>query len=76
MATITKIFQNGNFQTVCIPAKLAYDRSDLEVEIERIGEQIIIRSAHRHLDKVMEKFAQFSPDFMAQVRDENEEADE
>lgn len=75
MATMTKIFKNGNSQAVRIPAELAYDRSDLEVEIERIGEQIIIRPARRHLDKVMEKFAQFSPDFMAQGRDENEEAE-
>ncbi len=75
MAIMTKIFKNGNSQAVRIPAELAYERSDLGVEIERIGEQIIIRPARRRLDKVMEKFAQFSPDFMAQDRDENENAE-
>jgi len=75
MAIMPKIFKNGNSQAVCIPAELAYECSNLEVEIERIGEQIIIRPAGVSLDKMTEKFAQFSPDFMAQDRDENEEAE-
>jgi antitoxin VapB len=75
MAIMTKIFKNGNSHAVRIPAELAYDHSDLEVEIERIGEHIIIKPARRPLDKVMEKFVQFSSDFMAQGRDENEVAE-
>lgn len=74
MTTMTKIFKNGNSQAVRIPAELAYDRNDLDVEIERIGDQIVIRPARRRMDKVMMKFAQFSPDFMAEGRGENEEA--
>jgi antitoxin VapB len=32
----TRVFKNGNSQAVSIPADLAYDRSDVEVEIERV----------------------------------------
>ncbi len=74
MTTVTKVFKNGNSQAVRIPAELAYDRNDLDVEIERIGEQIVIRPVRRRLDQVMAKFARFSPDFMAQGRGENQEA--
>ncbi|MFA6922299.1 MAG: type II toxin-antitoxin system VapB family antitoxin [Gallionella sp.] len=73
MAAVTRIFKNGNSQAVRIPAELAYDRTDMDVEIERIGDQIVIRPLRRRLDKVMVKFAQFSPDFMAEGRGENEE---
>ncbi len=74
MSTMTKIFKNGNSQAVRIPAELAYDRNDLDVEIERIGDSIVIRPARRRLDQVMDKFAQFSADFMAEGRGENSEA--
>ncbi len=74
MATVTRIFKNGNSQAVRIPAELAYDRTDMDVEIERIGDQIVIRPARRRLDQVMVKFAQFSADFMSEGRGENEEA--
>jgi len=74
MTTLTRIFKNGNSQAVRIPADLAFERSDMDVEIERIGDSIVIRPARRRLDQVMDKFAQFSPDFMAQGRGENEEA--
>lgn len=73
MAVVTRIFKNGNSQAVRIPAELAYDRNDMDVEIERIGDQIVIRPVRRRLDNVMAKFAQFSPGFMADGREENEE---
>ena len=37
MIQTTKVFKNGNSQAVRIPSNLAYDRMDLEVEIEKIG---------------------------------------
>ena len=64
----TKVFRNGNSQAVRIPAELAYERSDMVLEIERIGDEIRIRPAKRRLDHLLAKFAQFSPDFMAQGR--------
>lgn len=72
--TITKIFKNGNSQAVRIPAELAYERADLDVEIERVGDEIRIRPAKRSLDQVMSKFAQFSADFMAEGRGKNQES--
>lgn len=72
---ITRIFKNGNSQAVRIPAELAYDRSDLDVEIERVGDEIRIRPAGRPLSGVLAKFAQFSPDFMAAGRGVNEESE-
>lgn len=72
--TITKIFKNGNSQAVRIPAEFAYERADLDVEIERIGDEIRIRPARRSLDQVMTKFAQFSANFMTEGRGENQES--
>ncbi|AQH05361.1 AbrB family transcriptional regulator (plasmid) [Burkholderia sp. KK1] len=71
----TRVFRNGNSQAVRIPADLAYDRSDLELEIERVGDEIRIRPARRPLAGVLKKFARFSPDFMAEGRGEQEQAE-
>lgn len=73
--TTTKIFKNGNSQAVRIPAALAYERADLDLEIERIGDEIRIRPARRRLNHLLEKFGQFSADFMAEGRGDNQEAD-
>ncbi|HUW25186.1 MAG TPA: type II toxin-antitoxin system VapB family antitoxin [Gallionella sp.] len=71
----TKVFKNGNSQAVRIPAEFAYDRTDLDLEIERMGDEIRIRPARRRLDQVLAKFAQFSPDFMAVRREASEQAE-
>ncbi|MCJ7796166.1 MAG: type II toxin-antitoxin system VapB family antitoxin [Thermoleophilia bacterium] len=73
--TITRIFRNGNSQAVRIPAELAYERSDLDVEIERIGDEIRIRPARRNLTHVLARFEEFSEDFMAEGRGENRESE-
>jgi len=72
---ITRIFRNGNSQAVRIPADLAYDRTDIELEIERVGSELRIRPARRPLTGVMAKFARFSPDFMAEGREEHEQGE-
>ena len=72
---ITRIFKNGNSQAVRIPAELAYQRSDLDMEIERVGDEIRIRPAPRALDSVLTKFALFSDDFMGPGREENVESE-
>jgi len=71
----TKLFKNGNSQAVRIPADLAFVRTDIELEIERVGEEIRIRPARRSLAGVMAKFAQFSPDVMANGREDHEQAE-
>ncbi|KVO94493.1 AbrB family transcriptional regulator [Burkholderia ubonensis] len=69
---ITRPFKSGNSQAVQIPADLAYERSDIELEIERVGDEIRIRPARRRLAGVPEKFVKFGPDFMADGRGEQE----
>ena len=71
----TRVFKNGNSQAVRIPADIAYERMDMELEIERDGDEIRIRPARRSLSGVLNKFARFSPDFMAEGRGEQEQAE-
>lgn len=71
----TKAFKNGNSQAVRIPAELAYARTDIELEIERVGDELRIRPARRSLKGVMSKFSCFAEDFMAEGRGEHEQAE-
>ena len=71
----TKIFKNGNSQAVRIPSELAYERTDIELEIERVGEEIRIRPARRQLTGVLKKFAKFGTDFMSEGRGDQEQAE-
>lgn len=71
----TKAFKNGNSQAVRIPSELAYERTDIDLEIERVGDEIRIRPARRPLGNVLKKFAQFSTGFMADGRGDQEQAD-
>jgi antitoxin VapB len=74
MAT-TRLFRNGHFQAVRIPAELAYDRSDLELEIERVGDEMRIRPAGRPIRGALAALARFFPDFMAAGRSDQEQAE-
>jgi len=65
----TKVFKNGNSQAVRIPAELAYGRMDMDLEIERIGDELRIRPKGRPLTGVLQKFAKFGPTFMDDARD-------
>ena len=71
----TRAFRNGNSQAVRIPAELAYEHTDMELEIERIGVELRIRPARRPLTGVLKKFAKFAPDFMAKGRGDHEQAE-
>jgi antitoxin VapB len=71
----TRIFRNGNSQAVRIPADLAFDRTDIELEIERDGDEIRIRPARRSLAGVLAKFARFSPDFLSAGRGDQEQSE-
>lgn len=74
MAT-TKIFKNGNSQAVRIPAELAYSTWDIDLIIERVGDELRIRPAQRRLGDVLGKLAKFSPNFMVEGRGTNIEAE-
>ncbi len=71
----TRLFKNGNSQAVTIPADLAYERTDIPLEIERKGDEIIIRPARQTLKDVLKKFASFSDDFMSEGREDHEQID-
>ena len=71
----TRAFKNGNSQAVRIPADLAFERTDIALEIERVGAELRIRPARRPLAGVLAKFAQFAPDFMSEGRGDQEQAE-
>ncbi len=73
--TPTKLFKNGNSQAVRIPAELAYGSWDIELVIERQGDELRIRPARRRMGDVLGKLAQFSPDFMSEGRGLNVESE-
>jgi antitoxin VapB len=75
MMHTTRAFKNGNSQAVRIPADIAYERMDMDLEIERDGDEIRIRPARRSLSMVLTKFARFSPDFMAEGRGDQQQAE-
>ena len=69
----TKIFKNGNSQAVRIPSELAYSAWDIELVIERKGDELRIRPANRRIGNVLAKLAKFSPNFMSAGRGKQEE---
>ncbi|PKO62527.1 MAG: AbrB family transcriptional regulator [Betaproteobacteria bacterium HGW-Betaproteobacteria-18] len=74
MAT-TKIFKNGNSQAVRIPSELAYSSWDIDLVIERQGDELRIRPAQRRMGDVLGKLAGFSPGFMVAGRGSNIEGE-
>jgi antitoxin VapB len=71
----TRAFRNGNSQAVRIPAELAFERTDVDLEIERVGVELRIRPARRSLSGVLAKFAKFSPDFMDDGRGDHQQTE-
>lgn len=71
----TRLFQNGHSQAVRIPAELAYERTDMDLVIERVGDELHIRPLRPRLTGVMGRFAAFSDDFMSEGRDAGEQAE-
>lgn len=69
----TRALSIGDGQAVPIPSDLAYEHTDIELEIERVGDEIRIRPARRPLSDVLAKFARFSPDFLAEGRRDQEQ---
>lgn len=64
----TRVFQSGNSQAVRIPKELQFEQLDVEYEIERQGDALIIRPIKAPLINVLERFAAFSEDFMGEGR--------
>jgi len=71
---LTRVFKSGNSLAVRIPKELAIVEAAQEVEIERVGNTLVVRPVERKsLAGIGAILAMFSADFMAQGRDFHEE---
>lgn len=71
---LTRIFKSGNSLAVRIPKELAIAGASQEVEIERVGNTLVVRPVEpQSLAGIGEIFAMFSPDFMAEGREFHEQ---
>lgn len=71
---LTRIFKSGNSLAVRIPKELAFLDPSQDVEIERVGNTLVLRPlASQTLADLPAILASFSPDFMAGGRDFNEQ---
>ena len=67
----TKFLKSGNSQAVLTPAELAYKNLDIDLVIERVGDELRIRPAQQRMGDVLDKLAKFSPNFMDDGRETN-----
>ena len=71
---LTRVFKSGNSLAVRIPKELAIVEAAQEVEIEQVGNTLVVRPVEaRTLAGIGEIFAMFSPDFMAGGREFHEQ---
>ena len=59
----TRLFRNGNSQAVRIPRAFAFESDKIQIEIERRGEELIIRRVKRRLTGLGAAFRQLGPYF-------------
>jgi antitoxin VapB len=71
----TRLFKSGNSLAVRIPKELHFDAPADDVEIERVGDTLVVRPVGPPLTGVLKKFAAFSPDFMRAGRGSNTDRD-
>ncbi len=71
---LTRVFKSGNSLAVRIPKELAIVDVGQDVEIELVGNALIVRPVgQRSLAGIGQIFAMFSEDFMAEGREFHEE---
>ena len=71
---LTRVFKSGNSLAVRIPKELAIVEASQDVEIEKIGNTLVLRPVvKRKLTGLAEAFAMFTPDFMAEGREFHEQ---
>lgn len=71
---LTRVFKSGNSLAVRIPKELAIVQASQDVEIERIGNTLVLRPVeHQNLDDLMDIFASFPQSFMAEGREFHEQ---
>jgi antitoxin VapB len=62
----TKVFRSGNSQAVRIPREFQFETD--EVEIERRGDEVVLRPPVRNLRGAYEALAALPDDFLAEGR--------
>ena len=71
---LTRVFKSGNSLAVRIPKELAFPAGVQDVEIERIGNTLVLRAVEaRTLADLPAIFASFPRDFMAEGREFHEQ---
>ena len=71
---LTRVFKSGNSLAVRIPKELASALASPDVEIEKVGDTLVLRPVvKRKLTGLAEAFAMFTPDFMAKGREFHEQ---
>ena len=73
---LTQVFKSGDSWAILIPEALGFVDAAQDVEIERVGDTLIVRPVQdKTLAGISEIFAMFSPNFMAEGREFHEERD-
>lgn len=73
---LTRVFKSGNSLAVRIPKELAIVEASQEVEIERVGNTLVLRPVEKEtLGDLMEILASFPKSFMAEGREFHEQKD-
>ena len=71
---LTRVFKSGNSLAVRIPKELAIVEASQDVEIEKIGDTLVLRPVvKRKLTGLAEAFAAFPSGFMAEGREFHEQ---
>ena len=71
---LTRVFKSGNSLAVRIPKELAIVEAGQEIEIEQVGNTLVVRPVKKEtLADLMEIFASFPKDFMAEGREFHEQ---
>jgi antitoxin VapB len=71
---LTRVFKSGNSLAVRIPKELAIIQPSQDIEIEQVGNTLVLRPiVKRKLTGLAEAFAAFPPGFMAEGREFHEQ---
>ncbi|MFZ3041677.1 MAG: AbrB/MazE/SpoVT family DNA-binding domain-containing protein [Thiobacillus sp.] len=73
---LTRVFKSGNSLAVRIPKELAIVKASQDIEIEKVGDTLVLRPVvKRKLTGLAAAFAAFPPGFMAEQAAEIPHAD-
>jgi antitoxin VapB len=73
---LTRVFKSGNSLAVHIPKELGFVDTAQDVEVERVGNTLVLRLVVPETLADLEKiFSMFSPSFMANGREFHEECE-